>query len=185
MMAGCLLLLENRFLQNQIILLHQGMNPFPHNRPFLTSVFHKSPFRMKREDFCGIRNPKAIFFCSDTDTFPGHDACTSFLRGCFSLILTIFPFFYGRIRKFYGRKFFLSGYLYSAPRQFGALNQQSLPLPWLLMSVLPVRRTGCMYRIPWSDVARRGILLVSRSLLPGMGLEVNCRTRHSGFRRCR
>lgn len=25
-----------------------------------------------------------------------------------------------------------------------------LLLPWLLMSVLPVRRTGCMYRIPWS-----------------------------------
>lgn len=37
-----------------------------------------------------------------------------------------------------------------------------LPLPWLLMSVLPVRRTGCMYKIPWNvppdgcrDVRRR------------------------------
>ena len=27
-----------------------------------------------------------------------------------------------------------------------------LPLPWLLMSVRPVRRTGCTYRIPWSGL---------------------------------
>ena len=27
-----------------------------------------------------------------------------------------------------------------------------LLLPWLLMSVLPVRRTGCTYRIPWSGL---------------------------------